>query len=120
GDGLRSDATARALAMRDTLTHRGPDEAGIHADAHAALAHRRLSIVDLSTGQQPLANETGDVWVAFNGEIYNHREARRELEAAGHRYRTQSDTETIAHAYEQWGDDCVHRFRGVFALALWD
>src|SRR5204863_2729156 len=85
-----------------------------------ALAHRRLSIVDLSTGQQPLGNETGTVWVAFNGEIYNHRDARRELEASGHRYRTQSDTETIVHAYEEWGDNCVHRFRGMFAFAIWD
>jgi asparagine synthase (glutamine-hydrolysing) len=119
-DGLRPDASARALAMRDILVHRGPDEAGLHTDAHAALAHRRLSIVDLSTGQQPLANETGTVWVAFNGEIYNHRETRRELEAAGHRYRTRSDTETIVHAYEQWGDECVHRFRGMFAFAIWD
>jgi asparagine synthase (glutamine-hydrolysing) len=119
-DGLRPDAAARALAMRDILVHRGPDEAGLHVDAHAALAHRRLSIVDLSTGQQPLANETDTVWVSFNGEIYNHREARRELEAAGHRYRTRSDTETIVHAYEQWGDECVHRFRGMFAFAIWD
>jgi asparagine synthase (glutamine-hydrolysing) len=119
-DGLAPDATARALAMRDVLAHRGPDEAGLHLDAFAALAHRRLSIVDLSTGQQPLANETGTVWVAFNGEVYNHRDARRELEAAGHRYRTQSDTETLVHAYEQWGDECVHRFRGMFAFAIWD
>jgi len=119
-DGLAPDATARALAMRDVLAHRGPDEAGLHSDGFATLAHRRLSIVDLSTGQQPLANETGTVWVAFNGEIYNHRDARRDLEAAGHRYRTQSDTETIVHAYEEWGDDCVHRFRGMFAFAIWD
>jgi asparagine synthase (glutamine-hydrolysing) len=119
-DGLAPDATARALAMRDVLAHRGPDEAGLHSDGFAALAHRRLSIVDLSTGQQPLANETGTVWVAFNGEIYNHRDARRELEAAGHHYRTQSDTETIVHAYEEWGEDCVHRFRGMFAFAIWD
>src|ERR1043166_3252143 len=119
-EGLGSGAAARALAMRDVLVHRGPDEAGLHTDAYAALAHRRLSIVDLSTGQQPLANETGTVWVVFNGEIYNHREARLELEAAGHRYRTRSDTETIEHAYEQWGDECVHRFRGMFAFAIWD
>jgi asparagine synthase (glutamine-hydrolysing) len=119
-DGLPPGAAARALAMRDILVHRGPDEAGLHTDSYAALAHRRLSIVDLSTGQQPLANEAATVWVAFNGEIYNHRDARRELEAAGHRYRTQSDTETIVHAYEQWGDECVHRFRGMFAFAIWD
>jgi asparagine synthase (glutamine-hydrolysing) len=119
-DGLRGDAAARATAMREILAHRGPDEAGLHCDPHAALAHRRLSIVDLASGQQPLSNEDGTVWVSFNGEIYNHADARRELEASGHRYRTRSDTETIVHAYEQWGDDCVHRFRGMFAFALWD
>jgi asparagine synthase (glutamine-hydrolysing) len=119
-EGLSPDAEARATAMRDVLIHRGPDEAGLYFDAHAALAHRRLSIVDLSTGQQPLANEDGSVWVVFNGEIYNHGDVRHELEPLGHRYRTRSDTETIVHAYEQWGDDCVHRFRGMFAFALWD
>jgi asparagine synthase (glutamine-hydrolysing) len=106
--------------MRDVLVHRGPDDAGLHCEPHVALAHRRLSIVDLTSGQQPLANEDDTVWVSFNGEIYNHREIRRQLEAHGHRYRTQSDTETIVHAYEQWGDDCVHRFRGMFAFAVWD
>jgi len=119
-EGLAADAPVRAIAMRDVIAHRGPDEAGLHTDEFAALAHRRLSIVDLSTGQQPLANEAGTIWVSFNGEIYNHRDARAELEAAGHRYRTKSDTETIVHAYEQWGDDCVHRFRGMFAFAIWD
>ena len=119
-DGLDQDAPARAIRMRDVITHRGPDEAGLHCDANAALAHRRLSIVDLSTGQQPLSNEDGSVWVVFNGEIYNHADVRRELEAHGHTYRTRSDTETIVHAYEQWGEDCVHRFRGMFAFAIWD
>jgi asparagine synthase (glutamine-hydrolysing) len=106
--------------MRDILTHRGPDEAGLYTDVCAALGHRRLSIVDLSTGQQPLANEDRTIWVVFNGEIYNHADIRRELMAAGHHYRTKSDTETIVHAYEQWGEECVHRFRGMFAFALWD
>jgi asparagine synthase (glutamine-hydrolysing) len=119
-DGLDQHAPSRALRMRDVITHRGPDEAGLHCDTHAALAHRRLSIVDLSTGQQPLSNEDGTVWVTFNGEIYNHADARKELEALGHTYRTRSDTETIVHAYEQWGDACVHRFRGMFAFAIWD
>jgi asparagine synthase (glutamine-hydrolysing) len=117
---LDQDAPARATRMRDILTHRGPDEAGLHCDMHAALAHRRLSIVDLGTGQQPLSNEDGSVWIVFNGEIYNHAEIRKELEAHGHRYRTKSDTESIVHAYEQWGEDCVHRFRGMFAVAIWD
>ncbi|HZT75636.1 MAG TPA: asparagine synthase (glutamine-hydrolyzing) [Vicinamibacterales bacterium] len=119
-DGLASDAVRRAEQMRDVMAHRGPDEAGLYSDQFAALAHRRLSIVDLSTGQQPLSNEDGTVWVSFNGEIYNHRDARARLEAAGHRYRTRSDTETLVHAYEEWGDDCAHRFRGMFAFAIWD
>ena len=119
-DRLGHDAPSRAVRMRDVIAHRGPDEAGLHCDAHAALAHRRLSIVDLSTGQQPLSNEDGSVWVVFNGEIYNHADVRHELEAHGHVYRTKSDTETIVHAYEQWGEDCVHRFRGMFAFAIWD
>src|SRR4051812_40608267 len=117
---LDSDARERALRMRDVITHRGPDEAGLRLDARAALAHRRLSIVDLKTGQQPLSNEDGSIWVVFNGEIYNHADVRRDLEARGHQYRTRSDTETIVHAYEQWGDACVHRFRGMFAFAVWD
>src|SRR5262249_47898349 len=117
---LDDGARVRALAMRDVMTHRGPDEAGLHADAHTVLAHRRLSIVDLATGQQPLSNEDGSVWIVFNGEIYNHADVRRELLARGHRYRTKSDTETIGHAYEEGGDDCVHRFRGMFAFAIWD
>jgi asparagine synthase (glutamine-hydrolysing) len=117
---LGGDTPGRALRMRDIITHRGPDEAGLHWDGTAALAHRRLSIVDVSTGQQPLSNEDGSVWVTFNGEIYNHAEIRRELEARGHTYRTRCDTETIVHAYEEWGDEAVHRFRGMFAFAVWD
>ena len=119
-EGLDEHAPSRAMRMRDVLTHRGPDEGGLHCDAHAALAHRRLSIVDLRSGQQPLSNEDGGVWVIFNGEIYNHADVRKELEAHGHTYRTKSDTETIVHAYEQWGEACVHRFRGMFAFAIWD
>jgi asparagine synthase (glutamine-hydrolysing) len=119
-DGLAPDAALRAICMRDVMEYRGPDEAGLYTDGFAALAHRRLSIVDLSTGQQPLSNEDRTVWVSFNGEIYNHRDTRLELEARGHRYRTKSDTETIVHAYEEWGDDCAHRFRGMFAFAIWD
>jgi asparagine synthase (glutamine-hydrolysing) len=119
-DRLDQDAPSRATRMRDVITHRGPDEAGLHCDAHAALAHRRLSIVDLSTGQQPLSNEDGSVWIVFNGEIYNHADVRAELEAHGHVYRTKSDTETIVHAYEQWGEACVDRLRGMFAFAIWD
>jgi asparagine synthase (glutamine-hydrolysing) len=119
-DGLRPDALESALRMRDIITHRGPDAAGVWQDSHAALAHRRLSIVDLSGGHQPLANEDGSIKVIFNGEIYNHTDVRRDLEQRGHRYRTKSDTETIVHAYEEWSDDCVHQFRGMFAFAIWD
>ncbi|HYM22077.1 MAG TPA: asparagine synthase (glutamine-hydrolyzing), partial [Vicinamibacterales bacterium] len=119
-DRLDADASARAARMRDVIAHRGPDEDGLYCDGIAALAHRRLSIVDLNTGQQPLSSEDGSIWVVFHGEIYNHADVRTGLQASGHRYRTKSDTETIVHAYEQWGDDCVHRFRGMFAFALWD
>src|SRR5687767_15925586 len=117
---LGPDERHRARGMRDVLVHRGPDGAGLWADDYAALAHRRLSIVDLAGGHQPLSNETGAIWVTYNGEIYNHADVRRELESAGHQYRTRSDTETIVHAYEQWGDACVTRFRGMFAFAIWD
>jgi asparagine synthase (glutamine-hydrolysing) len=119
-DRLDADASSRAIRMRDIMTHRGPDEAGLHVDRHAALAHRRLSIVDLTSGQQPMSNEDATVWIVFNGEIYNHGDTRKELEARGHHYRTKCDTETIVHAYEEWGDECVHRLRGMFAFAIWD
>src|SRR5919197_410414 len=119
-DRLDADASSRAIRMRDIMTHRGPDEAGLHVDRHAALAHRRLSIVDLTSGQQPMSNEDATVWIVFNGEIYNHADVRRELEQSGHLYRSKSDTETIVHAYEEWGDDCVQRLRGMFAFAIWD
>ena len=119
-DRLSEEDRTRIVLMRDVLTHRGPDGAGLHCDDVAALAHRRLSIVDLAGGHQPLSNEDGTIWISFNGEIYNHASIRPELESAGHRYQTRSDTETIVHAYEQWGDDCVHRFRGMFAFAIWD
>jgi asparagine synthase (glutamine-hydrolysing) len=119
-DRLHADERARAEMMRDVVAHRGPDDAGIFTDEYAALGHRRLSIVDLAAGHQPLANEDDTIWIVFNGEIYNHADVRPELEGAGHRYRTRSDTETIVHAYEQWGDACVERLRGMFAFAIWD
>ena len=119
-DRLHADERARLPLMRDVITHRGPDDAGTYCDGQAGLVHRRLSIVDLAAGHQPLANGDETVWVAFNGEIYNHEEIRPILEAAGHKYRTRCDTETIVHAYEEWGDACVERFRGMFAFAIWD
>lgn len=106
--------------MNDSQTHRGPDEAGLHLEPGVALGHRRLSIIDLSTGQQPLFNEDGSVVVVFNGEIYNFQKLVPELQALGHIFRTHSDTEVIVHAWEAWGEACVDRFRGMFAFALWD
>ena len=106
--------------MNDSQRHRGPDESGLHLEPGVGLGHRRLSIIDLATGQQPLFNEDGSVAVVFNGEIYNFADLTTELQAAGHRFRTHSDTEVIVHAWEEWGSDCVRRFRGMFAFAIWD
>jgi asparagine synthase (glutamine-hydrolysing) len=107
-------------AMGDCVAHRGPDADGFYFGEGIGLAHRRLSIVDVAAGQQPLSNEDGTVWVVFNGEIYNFAALRAELEGKGHSFRTHSDTEVIVHAYEEWGDASVTRFRGMFAFALWD
>jgi len=106
--------------MNDSQWHRGPDEGSVHVEPGLGLGHRRLSIIDIATGQQPLANEDGTVIVVFNGEIYNYQTLVAELQGAGHVFRTRSDTEVIVHAWEQWGADCVQRFRGMFAFALWD
>lgn len=102
------------------LAHRGPDGEGVHAEGPVALAHRRLSIIDLEGGVQPMANEDGSAWITFNGEVYNFRELRPELERRGHRFATASDTEVILHAYEEYGEGCVARLRGMFAFAIWD
>jgi asparagine synthase (glutamine-hydrolysing) len=107
-------------AMTSVLAHRGPDADGFYLSSGIGLGHRRLSIIDLSTGDQPLANEDGTVWVVFNGEIYNFAELRAELERSGHQFKTHTDTEVIVHGYEQWGDRLMDRFRGMFAFALWD
>jgi asparagine synthase (glutamine-hydrolysing) len=107
-------------SMMDRIRHRGPDGAGHYVSGPVGLGHRRLSIIDLSTGDQPMTNEDGSVWVVFNGEIYNFKELRRELEQRGHRFRSTSDTEVIVHMYEEMGDACISRFRGMFAFALWD
>jgi asparagine synthase (glutamine-hydrolysing) len=106
--------------MCDVIRHRGPDDEGIHVDTGVGLGMRRLSIIDLSTGKQPIHNEQRTVWVVFNGEIYNYRELRQELEADGHTFYTASDTETIVHAYEQWGERAFERLRGMYGIALWD
>jgi asparagine synthase (glutamine-hydrolysing) len=108
------------VAMTDAVTHRGPDAAGYYHAPGIGLGHRRLSVIDLSTGDQPLSNEDGSVQVIFNGEIYNFADVRAELIARGHTFRTSSDTEIIVHGYEEWGERCVGRFRGMFAFAIWD
>jgi asparagine synthase (glutamine-hydrolysing) len=116
-----SDSQAPDLRkMTDIIRHRGPDAEGFYRDQFAYLGHRRLSIIDVSAGQQPMTNEDGNLWIVYNGEIFNHADLRPELERAGHRYQTRCDTETILHAYEQYGPDCVTRFRGMFTFALWD
>jgi asparagine synthase (glutamine-hydrolysing) len=121
--------------MNRTMTHRGPDEEGFYVNTEkgnhgtwrfgegkgdVGIGHRRLSIIDLSTGQQPLCNEDASVWISFNGEVYNFLELKKELENKGHRFRTNSDTEAIVHAYEEWGVKAVERFRGMFSFAIWD
>ncbi len=118
--GSRAISRELVARMNETQLHRGPDEGGLHLEPGVGLGHRRLSIIDLSTGQQPLFNEDGSVAVIFNGEIYNYQELIHELARLGHLFRTRSDTEVIVHAWEQWGEDCVKRFRGMFAFALWD
>ena len=102
------------------LIHRGPDDSGYFTNHEVGFGQTRLSIIDLSTGKQPMANEDGTVWVTFNGEIYNFQELRSQLEKQGHRFATNSDTEVIVHAYEQFGVNCLQQFRGMFAFALWD
>src|SRR5437762_4515067 len=106
--------------MCQTIVHRGPDDEGIYVRGRIGLGMRRLSIIDLSTGRQPIHNEDGTIWVVLNGEIYNFPELRRRLEAIGHRFYTNTDTEVIVHLYEEHGTDCVQELRGMFALALWD
>ncbi len=121
------DSNGRRDVSRDLLSrmneaqhHRGPDEGGLHVEPGVGLGHRRLSIIDLSTGQQPLYNEDGSVVIVYNGEIYNYQSLIPELDRARPRFRTKSDTEVIVHAWEAWGEACVERFRGMFAFALWD
>ena len=109
--------------MCDPMVHRGPDDAGVWVspDATVGLGHRRLSIVDLSAaGHNPMPNEDGQVWITYNGEVYNHAALRPALEAAGHKYRSRTDTETLIHLYEEKGVDMLHDLRGMFAFALWD
>jgi asparagine synthase (glutamine-hydrolysing) len=117
---VRAIEHAALKRMNDAQHHRGPDEGSLHIEPGLGLGHRRLSIIDVATGQQPLFNEDQSVVVIFNGEIYNYQELVPELQALGHVFRTKSDTECIVHAWESWGVRCVERFRGMFAFALWD
>jgi len=118
--GRRDIDRAVLTRMNESQHHRGPVEGGVHVEPGVGLGHRRLSIIDLATGQQPLYNEDRSVCVVFNGEIYNYLELIPELQALGHVFHTRSDTEVIVHAWEAWGEKCVERFRGMFAFALWD
>src|SRR5215469_5088440 len=113
-------APADVREMCQAIVHRGPDDEGIYAQNHVGLGMRRLSIIDLSTGHQPIHNEDQTVWVVFNGEIYNFPQLRSKLESQGHRFYTSTDTEVIVHLYEETGPDCVQELRGMFAFALWD
>src|SRR5262249_52019401 len=117
-------STDAVRAMCDQIRHRGPDDAGYHVDGGCAIGMRRLGIIDLSTGHQPIANEDESVWVVFNGEIYNYQPLRAELMRRGHRFRTNSDTETLVHLYEEEGGvkegGGITRLRGMFAYAIWD
>ena len=119
---LQSRPVDAALVRRlcDVLVHRGPDDEGYYVNGPVALGQRRLAILDVAGGRQPMSNEDGTVWITFNGEIYNFRELRQRLEGLGHRFATRSDTEVVVHAYEQYGPDCVKELRGMFAFALWD
>lgn len=118
--GLKPASLELLQSMAAEIRHRGPDEFGAFRDNYAGLVSTRLSIVDIATGQQPLSNETGTLWIVFNGEIFNFVELREELVARGHRFHTNSDTEVVVHAFEEWGEECFNRFNGQWAIALWD
>ena len=108
------------VRMAQALGHRGPDELGLYRDERAGLAHARLSIIDLSSGQQPMADGEERTWIVFNGEVFNYVELRQELVSLGYRFRTESDTEVILHAWRAWGEDAFRRMNGQWAIALWD
>jgi asparagine synthase (glutamine-hydrolysing) len=119
-DRQRTVARCTITAMCESLSHRGPDDAGIHLDGNVGLGHRRLSIVDLAGGHQPMANEDESIWISYNGEVYNHADFRSTLTGRGHRYRSRCDTEAIIHLYEELGVDVATALRGMFAFAIWD
>src|ERR1700749_5217779 len=116
-----ADVSPHAIKARtDVMVHRGPDDEGFFVAGQIGLGFRRLSIIDLSGGHQPISNEDGTIWLVFNGEIYNYQELRQGLAAKGHIFKTQSDTEVIVHLYEEFGTDCVNKLRGMFAFAIWN
>src|ERR1051325_11592324 len=120
---FREDAFVDELEVRQmlaTIRHRGPDQFGIYLDGQVALGSARLSIIDLDGGQQPISNEDGSLWIVFNGEIFNYVELRPELEALGHRFATETDTEVLLHLYEEYGPRCLERLNGQFAFAVWN
>jgi asparagine synthase (glutamine-hydrolysing) len=119
-DSSRYVERATLAGMNQQISHRGPDDDGFYVEANVGLAMRRLSIIDVATGHQPITNEDENLWIVYNGEIYNHKELRSALEVKGHRYRTRSDTESILHLYEQYGRECVNHLRGMFAFAIWN
>jgi len=116
----RESASAQIKRMADTLHHRGPDAEGFFVDDHAALGHRRLSIIDISSGSQPMGSSDNTIQIVFNGEIYNFPELKKELDNRGYNFRTESDTEVILNAYMVWGELCVEKLNGMFAFAIWD
>src|SRR5271169_2911223 len=119
-DGEARVSPALVKAMADTIQHRGPDDEGYYVSGPVGFGFRRLSIIDLNTGHQPISNEDGKVWIVFNGEIYNYQELRQDLQGKGHTFKTQTDTEVIVHLYEEFGERCVDKLRGMFAFAIWD
>ena len=119
-DGEATISPALVNAMADTIHHRGPDDEGYYVSGPIGLGFRRLSIIDLQSGHQPLSNEDGTVWIVFNGEIYNYQELRTFLLSKGHIFKTQTDTEVIVHLYEELGPQCLEKLRGMFAFAIWD
>src|SRR5947209_14210982 len=107
-------------AMNDAIAHRGPDDDGFYVHKNVGLAMRRLAIIDLASGKQPIHNADKTKWIVFNGEIYNYQELRSGLEKSGHKFYTKSDTEVVIHLYDEYGEDCLQYLRGMFALAIWD
>ena len=113
-------SAALVKAMADTIRHRGPDDEGYYVSGPVALGFRRLSIIDLHTGHQPMSNEDGSIWIVFNGEIYNYQDLRTFLLEKGHVFKTRTDTEVIVHLYEEFGPECLEKLRGMFSFAIWD